>query len=372
MASLDQLAAELPNAKSVSLVVSWFGDDLRCDRCTLRPAVEQGERGRRPDALGRVGAGSRASARVVSRLDGRPIFGGTPADASVLQAIARMKADGHVGDVLSVHPDGHPGGERAARPLDRRGGPAAGAVAGADHAGAGAGAAGLERQDGGGGGRRWRRSSAGLRSATSGVGDSTVDYDGPAEWSYRRFVLHYAHLCALAGGVDAFCIGSELRGLTQIRDSADGYPAVRALCSWRRRSGRFWGRHQDRLCGRLVGVLRAPAGRRVGRRALQPRSALGVAGDRLHRDRQLHAAFGLARRDGPRRCRRRVDLRPRLPDGQCRRRRGVRLVLCRRGGACRAGSAFRSRTAPTARTGSSATRTWSAGGRSRTSTASVA
>ncbi len=61
------------------------------------------------------------------------------------------------------------------------------------------------------------------------VDGQTVAYDGPEEWSYRRFVLHYAHLCALAGGVDAFCIGSELRGLTQIRDSADGYPAVRAL-----------------------------------------------------------------------------------------------------------------------------------------------
>ena len=30
--------------------------------------------------------------------------------------------------------------------------------------------------------------------------------------------------------MDAFCIGSEMRGLTQIRDSADGYPAVRELC----------------------------------------------------------------------------------------------------------------------------------------------
>ena len=33
----------------------------------------------------------------------------------------------------------------------------------------------------------------------------------------------------MSGGVDAFCIGSELRGLTQIRDSADGYPVVREL-----------------------------------------------------------------------------------------------------------------------------------------------
>src|SRR5690606_2328469 len=58
----------------------------------------------------------------------------------------------------------------------------------------------------------------------------TVGYDGPNEWSYRRFILHYAHLCALAGGVDAFCIGSEMRSLTQIRDGASSYPAVRALC----------------------------------------------------------------------------------------------------------------------------------------------
>jgi hypothetical protein len=57
----------------------------------------------------------------------------------------------------------------------------------------------------------------------------TVGYDGPSEWSYRRFILHYAHLSALAGGVDAFCIGSEMRSLTQIRDGAASYPAVREL-----------------------------------------------------------------------------------------------------------------------------------------------
>ena len=40
---------------------------------------------------------------------------------------------------------------------------------------------------------------------------------------------HYAHLCALAGGVDAFLIGSEMRGLTTIRDGAASYPAVPAF-----------------------------------------------------------------------------------------------------------------------------------------------
>ena len=42
-------------------------------------------------------------------------------------------------------------------------------------------------------------------------------------------ILHYAHLCAAAGGVDAFLIGSELRGLTQVRSGASSYPAVAEL-----------------------------------------------------------------------------------------------------------------------------------------------
>jgi hypothetical protein len=58
----------------------------------------------------------------------------------------------------------------------------------------------------------------------------TISYSGPpADWGYRRFILHYARLCAQAGGVDAFCIGSELRGLTQIRGAGDAFPSVAAL-----------------------------------------------------------------------------------------------------------------------------------------------
>jgi hypothetical protein len=62
----------------------------------------------------------------------------------------------------------------------------------------------------------------------AGGGGAPV-YAGPAEWSYRRFVLHYAKLAALAGGVDMFIIGSELRGLTTARDGPASYPAVDAL-----------------------------------------------------------------------------------------------------------------------------------------------
>lgn len=54
-------------------------------------------------------------------------------------------------------------------------------------------------------------------------------YLGPVEWSYRRFILHYAHLCVAADGVASFCIGSEMRGLTQIRGVGNSFPAVDAL-----------------------------------------------------------------------------------------------------------------------------------------------
>jgi hypothetical protein len=42
-------------------------------------------------------------------------------------------------------------------------------------------------------------------------------------------VLHYAHLCAAAGGVDAFLIGTEMHGLTTIRSGSSNYPAVQAF-----------------------------------------------------------------------------------------------------------------------------------------------
>jgi Gene Transfer Agent (GTA)-like protein len=42
-------------------------------------------------------------------------------------------------------------------------------------------------------------------------------------------VLHYAGVVASAGGVDAFLLGSELRGLTRVRSAPGVYPAVAAL-----------------------------------------------------------------------------------------------------------------------------------------------
>ncbi len=78
----------------------------------------------------------------------------------------------------------------------------------------------------------------------------TVSYSGSStDFSYRRMILHYANLCVVAGGVDLFLIGSELRGLEIIRGpgwtkagGVDGsgkatwdYPFVAGLTTARRR-----------------------------------------------------------------------------------------------------------------------------------------
>jgi hypothetical protein len=53
--SIDQLQSNLPNAQSVSLVVSWFGDDLRADQCSIRPLVESADKITSPDVWGVAG-----------------------------------------------------------------------------------------------------------------------------------------------------------------------------------------------------------------------------------------------------------------------------------------------------------------------------
>lgn len=224
--ALDDLDASCPEVASVALVVSWFGDDLRCGACAIRPGVEAADKvttGR----VWQVGGVARAAAHPVSRIDGRPAFGGTPNDASVLAAIADLKARGKkvvfypflMMDVPAGNgrPDPWGGAEQAAYPWRGRVTchPAPGRAGSPDKTAAAA-----------------AQVAAFFGTAQPGdfapAGD-TVAYSGPAEWSLRRMVLHYARLCALAGGVDAFLIGSELVALTTVRDAADHYPAVDAL-----------------------------------------------------------------------------------------------------------------------------------------------
>ncbi|SFI38221.1 baseplate multidomain protein megatron [Jannaschia pohangensis] len=237
--SLDDLTEELPNLKSVSLVVSWFGDDLRVGECKLRPRAEQSETEGTP-IVWNVAGENRELAGAVPTLDGRPVYGGTPSDVSVVESIRELNARGIdvtfypfilmdqlVGNGL---PDPYGSDEQPALPWRGRittslapgqeGTPDRTAAARAE----------VDTFFGTTQGTEFSsRLVLGLGGSLFGPPPQMV-YEGPEnDWSYRRFILHYAKLCAAAGGGEAFCIGSEMRGLTQIRGEGDSFPAVEAL-----------------------------------------------------------------------------------------------------------------------------------------------
>ncbi len=92
--ALDRLQAMAPKVESVSLVVAWFGDDLRAGNCKVRPGVEVTAKSTTSSTWS-VNGVSRANAFLVSCDDqNRPVYGGTPADFAVVQAIQEMKARG--------------------------------------------------------------------------------------------------------------------------------------------------------------------------------------------------------------------------------------------------------------------------------------
>jgi hypothetical protein len=226
-ASMAMLDEELPNCGAASLVVSWFGGDLRCGSCEVQPKVEKHDQ-EAQEMPWRAGGVTRAQAALVPRDQGRPVYGGTPADGSVIEAITALR---DAGKAVTFYPfilmDQGVGnglqdpwtGADDQPVLPWRGRITLSAAPGRDGSPDGTAAAEAEVA-----------AFFGTAQASDfSVAGGELSYSGPVEWSYRRFILHYAHLCALAGGVDAFLIGSELRGLTQIRGAGGTFPAVAAL-----------------------------------------------------------------------------------------------------------------------------------------------
>ncbi|MBX6426739.1 MAG: glycoside hydrolase/phage tail family protein [Variibacter sp.] len=226
-ASLDELQALCPNLERVAIVVAWFGTDLRAQHCRLKPGVELREKTTHPLTWSVAGL-DRATAHLVSTVNGRPAYGGTPSDASVVHLIAALRARGLK---VTLYPfvmmDVPPGnalpdpwtGAASQPPYPWRGritcDPAPGQPGSPD------GTAAAEAQI-----------DAFFGTAAPGdfaVAGDAVLYAGPEEWTLRRMVLHYAHLAAAAGGVDAFVIGSELKALTRVRSGPGIYPAVAHL-----------------------------------------------------------------------------------------------------------------------------------------------
>ncbi|MBE0581825.1 glycoside hydrolase/phage tail family protein [Devosia sp.] len=203
-ASIDELMALCPNLEHVALVVAWFGNDLRCGHCAIGPRVEAAERSVLGADWSVMGLG-RGDVPVVSTHNGGAAYGGTPSDASVLAAIADLKARG-----LSVTlypmvmmdvpegnglPDPYGGAQQAAYPWRGRitCHPAPGRPGSPDQ--------------------------------TAVAAAQVVTFSA----AYRQMVLHYAGLAVAAGGVDTLIIGSEMRGLTTVRGAGNSFPFVDAL-----------------------------------------------------------------------------------------------------------------------------------------------
>ncbi|MDP3547451.1 MAG: glycoside hydrolase/phage tail family protein, partial [Phreatobacter sp.] len=224
--ALDEAQSLCPNLEGVSLVVAWFGDDLRAGHCTIRPAVER--RDKEVAGLEWLSAGeTRATARLVSEADGKPAYGGSPSDATVIRAIRDLKERGLKVTLIpfvmmdvpadNALPDPHTGAaNQPAYPWRGRitCDPAPGRAGSPD------GTAGADAMI-----ADFLGTAAAADFAWAG---DAVAYAGPAEWRYRRFVLHMAALAKAAGGVDAFLLGSEMVGLTRLR-GASGHPFVDGL-----------------------------------------------------------------------------------------------------------------------------------------------
>jgi len=239
--ALEGLTGELPACHAASLVVSWFGDDLRCGDCRIRPRVEQ----KQFDASNmpwEVSGLRRAQAGEVPKDgEGREVYGGTPSDQAVIEAILALQQAGqevlYYPFILMEQMPGNglpdPWSDAGDQPVlpwrgrittskapGQEGSPDQTAAAEAEVAAFFGTARAADFTVTPIAAQPVEQVGTGvldLLSFGGAVKRSPVAYHGPDEWSYRRFILHQAALCAAVGGVESFCIGSEMRSLTQIR-----------------------------------------------------------------------------------------------------------------------------------------------------------
>ncbi|MFL9826233.1 glycoside hydrolase/phage tail family protein, partial [Rhodoplanes sp. SY1] len=211
-AALDELQATCPNLAEVAVVVAWFGSDLRAGHCEIRPGVDSAVKETHPLVWSVAGV-VRANAHLVSQIDGRPAFGGTPSDQAVRDLIAALKTRGLKVTLYPFVMMDVPAGSGRPDPWT--------------------GAASQPAYP-------WRgRITCDPAPGRPGTADGSISAQAqvdvffgignPGGSRYRDMVLHYAALAASAGGIDGFLIGSELVGLTRVRSASGVYPAVNAL-----------------------------------------------------------------------------------------------------------------------------------------------
>lgn len=206
--ALDQLQTMYPGLQTVALVVAWFANATDVTQCRIYPTTTLiGGRsevlvgGTWSDEPWRCSGLTQSASGLIplSRSGDDAVYGGTPSDPSVVRCLRELKARGlrtvFYPFVL----------------MDAPGLPWRGRIgfAGADVSTAASAAV---------------AAFLGAAQTTQFVADPanlTVGYAGaPDDYTYRRMILHYANLCVLAGGVDLFLVGSELRALEAIRGPA--------------------------------------------------------------------------------------------------------------------------------------------------------
>ena len=209
-AALDDVLDVCPNLERIALVAAWFGTDLRCGHCTVQPGVEVAVKGI-AGAPWSVDGVTRPGAYLVSQAGGRPAFGGTPSDLSVVHLIAELKARGLKITFYPFLVMDIPSGNALPDPWE--------AAAASQPAYPWRGRITCDPAPG----------QPGSPQDTAAAATQVADFFSGGTWNYRRMILHYANLVVSAGGVDAFLIGSELRALTRVRSGPGVYPAVDAL-----------------------------------------------------------------------------------------------------------------------------------------------
>ncbi len=221
LVSLDQLEDDLPLVHTVAMTVGWFGNDLRARHCQIRPGVETREKETRPYSW-QVNSLGRDDAMLISGGDvGAPNYGGTPADRAVMEGIKELKARGLkvtmspflFMDIPEANglPDPYGGDEQAAFPWRGR-------ITDID-------------------GQVETRVAIEQFLGNAGADDFEIDGEmvqwrgAESDFGFRRFILHHAWLAKAVGGVEAFLIGSEMRGVSRMRDNLGQFPFVEGLVS---------------------------------------------------------------------------------------------------------------------------------------------
>jgi hypothetical protein len=176
--SLDKLQQDFPHLEWVSVVCTWFCNSLNIQNAEIYPACEFKQMETRPDKWS-VANYTRQTANEVSKDDqGRPRYGGTPSDISIVRLLQEIKSRG-----LKV----------CFYPM-------------------------IMVDD----------TNKSWRGFLSGNINEIPNFFSKNK-GYNNFILHYANLTKEYS--DAFIIGSELKGLTSLKNENNNFNAIDEFCN---------------------------------------------------------------------------------------------------------------------------------------------